>query len=121
MENTVADAQDTLGITPEQRHAAAGQFAHASEIIRAGGDMEYPIQLLLTDVVMPGITGRELAHRLRVLRPELRVLCMSGYNDAVGDPDPEIAYLQKPFTAEALMIAVREVLDDAHGTPGAAG
>jgi PAS domain S-box-containing protein len=79
----------------------------------------HPIQLLLTDVVMPGITGRELAHRLRALRPELRVLCMSGYNDAVGDPDPEIAYLQKPFTAEALMIAVRGVLDGAHGTPAA--
>ena len=70
-----------------------------------------PIQLLLTDVVMPGITGRELAHRLRALRPEMKLLFMSGYNDAVGDPDPEIAYLQKPFTAEALMIAVREVLD----------
>jgi hypothetical protein len=44
---------------------------------------------------------------------------MSGYNDAVGDPDPEIAYLQKPFTAEALMIAVRGVLDGARGTPAA--
>src|SRR5262249_23949332 len=71
----------------------------------------HPIHLLMTDVVMPGITGRELAQRLRAMRSDLKVLCMSGYNDAVGDPAPDIAYLQKPFTADALMIAVRGVLD----------
>jgi PAS domain S-box-containing protein len=83
------------------------------EALRACMSHPRPIHLLLTDMVMPGITGRELAQRLRALRPAMRVLCMSGYNDAVGDPTPEIAYLQKPFTAEALMIAVRDVLDGA--------
>ncbi|HEX3765077.1 MAG TPA: ATP-binding protein [Kofleriaceae bacterium] len=72
----------------------------------------HPIHLLLTDLVMPGMTGRELAHRLRGLRPDLKVLCMSGYNDAIDTGDePHIAYLQKPFTATALATAVRRVLD----------
>jgi two-component system cell cycle sensor histidine kinase/response regulator CckA len=72
----------------------------------------HPIHLLLTDLVMPGITGHELAHRLRGLRPEMRILCMSGYHDAIdAGADPDIAYLQKPFTATALATAVRRVLD----------
>jgi DNA-binding NtrC family response regulator len=72
----------------------------------------HPIHLLLTDLVMPGITGRELAGRLHGLRPEMKVLCMSGYHDAIDtEDDPDIAYLQKPFTATALATAVRRALD----------
>ena len=73
-----------------------------------------PIHLLFTDLVMPGITGRELAIRLRRLRPDLKVLCMSGYVDAVDGGD-DITYLEKPFTAEALAMAVRRVLDSDAG------
>jgi len=74
-----------------------------------------PIHLLLTDVVMPGMSGRELADRLTADRPELRVLFMSGYtDDAVvrhGMLEPGLAYLQKPFCPDVLAEKVREVLD----------
>jgi two-component system, cell cycle sensor histidine kinase and response regulator CckA len=72
-----------------------------------------PIDLLLTDVVMPGMNGRQLAERLRELRPELKVLFMSGYTDdaviARGVIDHEMAFLQKPFGADHLARAVSEL------------
>ncbi len=77
------------------------------------------IQLLLTDLVMPGMSGGELAQRLRDEQPGLRILFMSGYtDDAVvrqGVLEKGVPYLQKPFTAEALAARVREVLDGASG------
>jgi CheY-like chemotaxis protein len=71
------------------------------------------LHLLLTDVVMPVMSGRELAQHLRVIKPELKVLYMSGYNDdvGIGGDDPASAYLQKPFTLETLGRAVRTLLD----------
>ena len=84
------------------------------EALRASAAHPHQIDLLVTDLVMPGITGLELAQKLRVGRAEMKVLCMSGYGDAVGErDDADIAYLQKPFTAEALASAVRRVLDGA--------
>ena len=71
------------------------------------------LKLLLTDIVMPGMSGTELARHLRVIKPELKLLFMSGYTDdvGVGAGDPASAYLQKPFTPEALASSVRELLD----------
>ncbi len=73
------------------------------------------IHLLLTDVVMPGLNGRELANRLAGLRPDAKVIFMSGYtDDAVtrhGVLEPGSAYVQKPFTPDAIARKVREVLD----------
>lgn len=73
-----------------------------------------PINLLLTDVVMPGLNGRELAERLVPLRPTMKILYMSGYaDDAIfrdGMLDPSVAYLKKPFSIETLAQKVREAL-----------
>jgi PAS domain S-box-containing protein len=73
-----------------------------------------PIQLLMTDVVMPGISGRELAGRVKAIRPEIKVLFMSGYTDQAvvhhGILDTDAALLQKPFTMAALAAKLREIL-----------
>jgi PAS domain S-box-containing protein len=72
------------------------------------------IHLLLTDVVMPGISGRELAGRISARRPDIRVLYMSGYTDNVissgGMLERGLAFLQKPFSPATLVQKVREVL-----------
>ncbi len=77
------------------------------------------LQLLLADVVMPGMGGRELAQHLSVIKPDLRTLFISGYMDDVGimagQEEGTSSFLQKPFTPEVLARAVRNLLDT--GTP----
>ena len=104
----VRDMLQHLGYTVlEARH---GIEAQVLSIQHAG-----PIHLLITDVVMPQMSGREIAEQLTSEHPETKVLYMSGYtDDAVvrhGVLAAEIAFLQKPFTPEALARKVREVLD----------
>ena len=72
------------------------------------------IDLVLTDVVLPGMTGKQLAERLKVLRPESRVLFTSGYpQDVIADRgvvDRDVAYIAKPYSPKDLAAKVREVL-----------
>ena len=87
----------------------------AHEALRIAGEQKTPIHLLLTDVIMPEINGKELAQRLTSLHPGLHVLYMSGYTDDVivhhGMLEPGTDFLQKPITVHALTQKVREVLD----------
>jgi DNA-binding NtrC family response regulator len=73
------------------------------------------IDLLLTDVVMPGMSGNEMSKILLARQPDMPVLYMSGYTDDAivqhGVLEPGINFLQKPFSPGALAMKVREVLD----------
>ncbi len=85
-------------------------------------DPDRKIDALVTDVVMPGLSGREVAERLAVLRPDLPILFMSGYlADNVAQLEalmgPRVAFVQKPFTPDGLAGRLRDVLD---GTAAAA-
>ncbi len=90
--------------------AATGEEAVAVAAAHAG-----PIHLLLTDIVMPKLSGREVAARVAVARPETRVLFTSGYTEdpllLQGVESGEMDFLPKPFTVDALESTVREVLD----------
>ena len=87
-----------------------------NEAIRIAGEYKGPIHLMLTDVVMPGISGQEIEEKLRTLRPDIKVLYMSGYtDDAIVDNGvlgKGKMFLQKPFTLDVLGRKVREVLGD---------
>jgi CheY-like chemotaxis protein len=90
---------------------------HGAEGLRLSAEHQGPIHVLVTDVVMPQMSGRELARRLVAQRPETRVLYMSGYtddalvrHDLVGSGH---AFLPKPFTPHALAELVRRLLDAA--------
>jgi PAS domain S-box-containing protein len=88
--------------------------AEAEEIFAQRRDA---IRLLITDVVMPGLSGRELSRRLTALAPALKTIFVSGYTENVivhqGVLDPSVNYLPKPFTPQALAAKTRQVLDGA--------
>jgi CheY-like chemotaxis protein len=90
----------------------APSAARALELGEAHPDA---IDLLITDVVMPSMSGPELARRLRSRRPALRVLCMSGYPESddrrVGGVKGWTAWLEKPFSPDALLDKVRDCLE----------
>jgi GAF domain-containing protein len=91
------------------------QAAHGAEALRACRQHQDRVHLLLTDVVMPGMSGRDLAREVEGLHPETRVVYMSGYTaDALGKHgvlEPGIILLEKPFTPDTLLTAVRSALD----------
>jgi PAS domain S-box-containing protein len=87
-----------------------------NEALQMAGTYPDPIHLLVTDLVMPNIGGRELAHLLTPLRPRMKVLFMSGYSEHAASNSEEIdqsgMVLQKPFSLDALARNVRRVLDE---------
>jgi two-component system, cell cycle sensor histidine kinase and response regulator CckA len=88
---------------------------HGPDAFGAAEEHAGPIHLLLTDVVMPHMSGRELADRLRSMHPEMAILYMSGHTDDAivqhGVLEAGTHFLQKPFSPETLVRAVRQVLD----------
>jgi len=94
---------------------------NGGDAIKVAEAYEKPIQLIITDVVMPGMNGRELAERIQSIRPEIRVIYMSGYTDNAishhGVLEPGINFIEKPFTPKSLMRKIREVLDSCPNSP----
>jgi PAS domain S-box-containing protein len=90
---------------------------HGRDALMLAGDRSVGIDLLVTDVVMPEMNGRELVETLHDRRPDLKVLYISGYTDDEvvqrGISGSEVAFMRKPFAAEELVRRVREVLDAA--------
>jgi signal transduction histidine kinase/CheY-like chemotaxis protein len=91
---------------------AAGNGEEALKVLEAH---EGPVRILVTDVVMPGLSGGELALRIASTHPEMKILYVSGYTDSAivhhGVLEAGVSFLQKPFTPGALARKVREVLD----------
>ncbi|HYV34867.1 MAG TPA: PAS domain S-box protein, partial [Gemmataceae bacterium] len=118
---TVLLVEDEEGVRTLARLVLQGkgykvlEARHGGEALLICEQNKDPVHILLTDVVMPSISGRELAARLKQLRPALKVLYMSGYtDDAVvrhGILEAEMPFLQKPFSPDVLAEMVRHVLD----------
>jgi PAS domain S-box-containing protein len=137
-----AAAEETLGsetiVVVEDDDTVRSLCRHVLErsgytVLDAGGaeqalqlcrDQRMPVHLLLTDLVMPEMNGRELARAFTREHPEAGVLFMSGYADERvmrwGDLEPGVDWLQKPFTAAELTRRVREALDERKGSGGRA-
>jgi len=105
-----------------RRYAAAVLKEYGYRVIPVENPAEAPrlcegehVDLVLTDVVMPQLSGRELADRLKLLRPTVRIVFMSGYTDSVierhGILEEGVEFIQKPFSPEDLARKVRAVLD----------
>lgn len=90
------------------------QFPRGSDALRLCEDLDERVDLLLTDIVMPDLSGSDLASRARVSRPDLQVLFMSGYSEAIIERQRHHGgvedLLEKPFTAEELLVAVQNAL-----------
>jgi len=122
-----------LEFVENERQEDADAFAAFARVLTAGGGREAlllaeedggMIDLLLSDLVMPGTSGRELAEQIQAIRPDISILYMSGYtDDAVirrGVLEAVMAVIQKPFGAEDLGRRVREVIDGRSGRKAAA-
>ncbi len=101
--------------TLEQSGYSVLDAGSGAEALVMANERTQPIHLLVTDVVMPGMSGREVAEHVTLAHPETKVLFMSGYtDDAVvrhGALESSAAFVQKPFTPDSLLRKVREVLD----------
>jgi len=90
------------------------EAAKVEDALRVAASLPEPVQALVTDIVMPQVSGHVLAKRLRLVWPDLRVLFMSGHSDLVRPdlPDePRTAYIQKPFLPKDLAEKLRDFLD----------
>ena len=118
----------------ELRHSTLGVLQAMGYRVTVAADGEVGLRtfetsprdfdLVVTDVVMPGLSGRELVDRIRRIDPAVKVVFVSGYTDNVilrhGIMEGEVDFLEKPFTADRLVHKVREVLDRETATPAEA-
>jgi CheY-like chemotaxis protein len=117
---TILLVEDDAAVRSLTRHVleradyAVLEAASGDEALELAAAYPSPIHLLVTDVVLPGMGGRQVAEALRELRPEIKVLYVSGYTDDSvvrhGVLQEEVQFLQKPFPPLALAKKVREVL-----------
>jgi len=114
----VEDDKDLRAYLVEALRNLDYRVVSAQDAVAALGVIEHAanrIDLMLTDVVMPGMNGRELAEQARKIRPDLKVLFMSGYSrNAVvhqGRVDPDVQLIQKPVSLQDLAARVRDMLD----------
>src|SRR6185369_15021356 len=124
---TVLVVEDEPQVRSLMRRTLAGrgydvlEASHGVEALELANEHRGPIHLLLTDVVMPHLSGKDLAERLRGTRPDIRVLFVSGHSDEAierhGVLAPESAFLQKPVAPDALARTVRDILDAEPATP----
>lgn len=119
-QETILLVEDETGVrqlvsTVLQRHGfTVLEASHGSDALHLSAKHQGTIHLVLTDMVMPGMGGQELAQRLKPLHPDLKILFMTGYAEHADQqdlPGQEIYYLQKPFEAHGLLQRVRELLD----------
>jgi two-component system, cell cycle sensor histidine kinase and response regulator CckA len=120
----VEDAEALRGLTREVLEAAGYtvlEAANGEEALRVSGACQTRIHLLLTDLVMPDMSGRELAGWLRVADSTLKAVFMSGYTDQAAMQRGELAdgahFVQKPFSGDALLRALRAALDAGPAEP----
>jgi CheY-like chemotaxis protein len=118
---TVLMVEDEEGVRILTRHLLKGfgytvmEAASGADALSQAGKHAGPVDLLITDVVMPGMSGGQVATEMATLHPEARVLFVSGYtNDAVvrhGILQDKVHFLPKPFSPMGLAVKIREVLD----------
>jgi two-component system cell cycle sensor histidine kinase/response regulator CckA len=98
------------------------EAADGVEALQRSAEHEGPIELLVTDVVMPQMSGRQLAEKMKVIRPGMRVLYMSGYTDDAivhhGVLDSAAAFIQKPFSPREMARKVRDLLNEQRADSG---
>jgi CheY-like chemotaxis protein len=93
------------------------EAADGRDALRLCSSLEEPVDLIMTDVVMPNLSGREFIEQMREIWKDCKVLYMSGYTDDVmlrqGLPGGNISFIKKPFNTITLLSKIREVLDEA--------
>ena len=101
--------------SPEEEGYNVLEASNGGEALTIFEEQKEPVHLILTDVVMPKMGGKELSDRIKAVRPEIKVLFTSGFtSDAIvhqGILDSGVVLLQKPFSPSRLAQRVREVLD----------
>jgi PAS domain S-box-containing protein len=116
----IVDDQDALREVTERIFTRSGYHVITAqdgpEAIRLAAQHDGDIHLLLTDVVMPGMLGKEVAAKIRMIKPDIECLFMSGYAQPVlaseGKLDPDVALIEKPFTASAIIEKAGQILNN---------